>query len=71
MEAWQAAQGAERLDEIFGVVADPESGAAVRIYHRAPRGESDPVALGRLAAKMLVDAGAGPLLAAAAGEEAR
>ncbi len=67
----QAEAGAEPLDEIFGVVAAPESGAAVRIYHRAPRGASDPAALGRLAAKMLIEAGAGPLLAAAAGEAAR
>jgi hypothetical protein len=36
----------------------------VRIFHRAPRCASDPAALGRLAAKMLLDAGAGPLLAA-------
>ena len=54
-------------DEIFGVVAVPETGAAVRVYHRAPRGESDPVALGRLVAQKLIEAGAGPLLEAAAG----
>ncbi len=68
---WEAADGSAGDDEIFGVVAAPESGAAVRIYHRAPRGASDPAALGRLAAKMLIDAGAGPLLAAQAGEAAR
>jgi hydroxymethylbilane synthase len=54
--------------EIFGVVAAPETGSAVRIFHRAPRADSEPAALGRLAAKMLIDAGAGPLLEAAAGE---
>jgi hydroxymethylbilane synthase len=70
-EAWEAADDAQGFDEIFGVVAAPDSGAAVRIFHRTPRGESDPVALGRLAAKMLIEAGAGPLLAAAAGEAAR
>jgi len=48
--------------EIFGVVAAPESGAAVRIYHRVPLAGTEPVALGRLAAKMLIEAGAGPLL---------
>ena len=50
-------------DEIFAVVAAPETGEAVRVYHSAPRAGSDPVALGRLVAKMLIDAGAGPLLA--------
>jgi len=53
------------FDEIFAVVAAPETGTAVRIFHRAPRGDSDPAALGRLAARMLIEAGAGPLLAAA------
>ena len=64
VEAWQGAGNAEPQVEIFGVVAAPETGAAVRIFHRAPRCASDPAALGRLAAKMLLDAGAGPLLAA-------
>jgi len=49
------------IDEIFAVVAAPETGEAVRIYHSAHRGESDPVALGRLTAQMLLDAGAGAL----------
>ena len=57
-------------DEIFGVVAAPDTGAAVRIYHRAPRGQYEPAELGRLAAQMLIDAGAKPLLEAA-GEVAR
>jgi len=52
--------------EVFGVVADPETGSAVRIFHSIPFQGSDPAALGRLAAKMLLDAGAGPLLAAEA-----
>jgi len=61
----------EPCDEIFGVVAAPESGTAVRIFHRAPRGSMEPGALGRLAAKMLIEAGAGPLLAAVAGGAGR
>jgi hydroxymethylbilane synthase len=65
------ASGGEIFDEIFGVVAVPETGATVRIFHRAPHAGSDPIAFGRLAANMLMDAGAGPLLAAAAGESSR
>ncbi len=58
--------------EIFGVVAAPESGEAVRIYHRVPQASAEPVALGRLAAQMLIEAGAGPLLEAqASGGSAR
>jgi hydroxymethylbilane synthase len=56
-----------RWDEVFAVVAAPESGEAVRILHRAPRQGSDPVIFGRVAAQKLVDAGAGPLLEAAGG----
>ena len=52
--------------EIFGVVAAPDSGHAIRIHHRAPA-TTDPAALGRLAAEMLIAAGAGPLLAAHGG----
>ena len=49
-------------DEIFAVVAAPETGQAVRVTHRTPREGSDPVALGQLAARKLLEAGAGPLL---------
>ena len=49
-------------DEIFAVVADPASGTAIRIHHAARRSATDPVALGQLAARMLIDAGAGALL---------
>jgi len=56
-----------RWDEVFAVVAAPESGEAVRILHRAPRRGSDPVIFGRVAAQKLMDAGAGPLLEAAGG----
>jgi hydroxymethylbilane synthase len=48
--------------EIFGVVADPESGEAVRVYHSAALAYSDAATLGREVAAMLMDAGAGPLL---------
>ncbi len=54
-------------DEIYGVVADPETGFAVRVQLSALRADSDPVALGRQAARKLIEAGAGPLLAAATG----
>jgi hydroxymethylbilane synthase len=54
-------------DEIFAVVANPETGAAVRIFHHAPRSGSDPLALGQLTAHMLIEAGAGPLLQASGG----
>jgi hydroxymethylbilane synthase len=53
-------------DEIFAVVAAPDTGQAVRILHRAPREDSDPVVLGQVAARKLIDAGAGPLLQAVA-----
>jgi len=55
---------ADAKAEIFGIVADPQTGEAVRIFHQIPFAGSDPEALGRLAAKMLLEAGAGPLLAA-------
>jgi hypothetical protein len=56
------------MDEVFAVVANPETGAAVRVYHRAPRSDSDAVALGQLVAKKLIEAGAGSLLQAFGGE---
>ena len=49
-------------DEIYGVVASPETGAIVRIFHTVPRDHHDPEALGRCAAKMLLSSGAGALL---------
>ncbi|MGB6192715.1 MAG: hydroxymethylbilane synthase, partial [Terracidiphilus sp.] len=55
--------------EIFGVVADPESGKAVRIYHKAPH-SGDGVELGRLTAEMLLRKGAGTLLAGVAEQSA-
>jgi hydroxymethylbilane synthase len=61
-------------DEIFAIVADPETGKAVRVYLTAARADSDPVALGRIVAEKLMESGAGALLqahAAAADEAAR
>jgi hydroxymethylbilane synthase len=59
--------GAASTVEVFGVVAVPETGAAVRVYERVPMIGSDPVALGKLMAHKLIEAGAGPLLEAASG----
>ena len=56
--------------EIFAVVADPATGRAIRTHHRASQDETGAEALGRLAARLLLGAGAGPLLAAHAGEAA-
>jgi hydroxymethylbilane synthase len=70
-EAWETASGTRPKDEIFGVVAAPGTGAAVRIFHSAPRSWMGATELGRLAAKMLIEAGAGPLLMDASGESAR
>jgi len=56
--------------EIFGVVAAPESGLAVRVYERTPFAGTNAADLGRLVAEKLKEAGAGPLLEAV-GEVAR
>jgi hydroxymethylbilane synthase len=52
--------------EIFGVVADPASGRTIRIHHHAPRYSTDPADLGQHAARLLLESGAGALLAQAA-----
>jgi len=49
-------------DEIFGVIADPKTGKAVRIHHRVLQHSMKTVDLGRLAAKMLTAAGAAQIL---------
>jgi hydroxymethylbilane synthase len=54
-------------DEIFAAVASAETGEVVRVHWQRARGESDPAAFGRHAAKMLLQSGAGSLLAADAG----
>jgi hypothetical protein len=53
--------------EIFGVVAAPETGLAIRVYHRELKGELVPDELGKLVAQKLLAAGAGPLLEATSG----
>jgi len=63
-EEWEAAGEITPRDEVFAVVASPDSGATVRVYHRSVRENDDPAALGRQIASMLMEAGAGPLLAA-------
>jgi hydroxymethylbilane synthase len=60
-------EGTELWDEAFAVVADPETGKVVRIHHHAPHAGAEPIALGKQVAQMLIDAGAGPLLATAGG----
>jgi hydroxymethylbilane synthase len=60
-------------DEIFGIVASPESGQVLRAHLHAPRANSDTETLGRMIAKVLLEGGAGKLLLTAAktpGEEA-
>lgn len=52
--------------EIFAVVADPATGKAIRVHHESRRAEIGPVALGQLAAEMLIEAGAALLLEATA-----
>jgi len=64
LENWEAEGGITPRDEVFAVVASPDSGATVRVYHRSLRNNNDPAALGREIAAMLMEAGAGPLLAA-------
>jgi hydroxymethylbilane synthase len=64
----EACSEGELWDEIFAVVAAPETGVAVRVFYCALHRGADPVVLGRLAAQKLVEAGATPLLAAARGE---
>jgi hydroxymethylbilane synthase len=51
--------------EIFGVVAALDSGQILRVHLHAPRQNTDPIALGREAAAVLLAEGAGRLLAAA------
>jgi hydroxymethylbilane synthase len=57
-------EGSELWDEIYAVVADPATGQAVRVHHRAVVGEFSPETLGKKAVEMLLAAGAAPLLAA-------
>ena len=52
--------------EIFGVVADPANGRAIRVHETVRRSDTNPTELGQLAARKLIEAGAGALLDAAA-----
>ncbi len=61
------AEGGELWDEIHGVVADPESGTQARVFHLVLHGKMDAAELGRMTAEKLMEAGAGPLLAASDG----
>jgi hydroxymethylbilane synthase len=54
-------------NEIFAVVASPESGKVVRVYERVPQADAEPTDLGQRTARRLLEAGAGPLLEAATG----
>jgi len=49
-------------DEIYAVVAAPESGKAVRVYHRRPSGAMQAEALGQKAAELLLADGAQEIL---------
>jgi len=51
--------------EIFGVVADPTTGKAIRAHHETRRSDMGPLALGQLIANKLMKAGATQLLEAA------
>lgn len=57
--------------EIFAVIADPASGKAIRIHHHAAPGAIEPATVGKLAAQMLLDAGAGILLEVVAPQQAQ
>ncbi|MFP5235653.1 MAG: hydroxymethylbilane synthase [Acidobacteriota bacterium] len=51
-----------QLVEVFGVVADPETGRAIRVQETAPRQHCDAETLGRLVARKLLESGALALL---------
>ena len=63
-ESWEGSTETRPRDEVFAVVASPATGATVRVYHRSVREIANPDALGRQTAAMLLEAGAGSLLAA-------
>jgi hydroxymethylbilane synthase len=62
-----ASADGEQADEIFAVVAHPQTGEIVRVHHCAVRAEGGAAALGKVAAQLLVERGAGPLLEVATG----
>ncbi len=61
----------EHWVEIHAVVADPETGNTVRIRRRCLEDHFKALVIGRWVAQKLIEAGAGPLLAAQTGEAAR
>jgi hydroxymethylbilane synthase len=69
-QSMEACGEGELWNEIFAVVAAPETGLAVRVFYCERHRGADPMTLGNLAAQKLVEAGATPLLAAAARGEA-
>ncbi len=63
-------EAAEATWEIFGVVANPETGQTTRAFHSVPAPHPDAAAFGRVIAQMLIESGAGvhlPGLVATAG----
>jgi hydroxymethylbilane synthase len=52
--------------EIFGVVADPATGKAIRAHHETRRADMGPLALGQLLANKLLKGGAAQLLESSA-----
>jgi hydroxymethylbilane synthase len=52
--------------DIYAVVANPVTGLAARVFHTAPRAISTSLDLGRLIAKLLIEAGASSILKASA-----
>jgi hydroxymethylbilane synthase len=62
----ESAEGeAECCWEIFGVVADPHTGAATRAFHSVPLTHHDAAAFGQAIAAMLLESGARQVLASA------
>ena len=54
----------EGWNEIFGVVASPQTGEVIRVHLHAPLENTDPETLGKTTATMLLESGAERLLAA-------
>jgi hydroxymethylbilane synthase len=52
-------------NEIFGVVASPDSGNIVRVHLHAPLENTNPESFGKMAAASLIESGAGQLLTGA------
>lgn len=64
----QVSDGPDCCWEIFGVVADPQTGRATRAYHSVPVSHQDAASLGRTIAEMLLESGARQVLAGAVAE---